>query len=149
MTAPDSVYGMLTNFCNYTFDSLVENKEALGLADVFYDDQNQIPRTPTACVVPDEKSRELAGVPRLSQNTFGLYVLLYTSKIGDVQDNARDALAFAEQVEFFLHSDPTLGGLVVHSFCTRTEPGYRTRDKTTFRACRIKFEGINKSVLGM
>ena len=152
MTNPysDVANGKLGLFCQKVFDLLEANKVPLGLADVFYGDQQQIPRTPAACVEPDGKRRILQGVPRRTENTFGLYVLLYISEISQsVQDNARESIEFAERVEDLLHADPTLDGLLIHSFCVEVEPGYRMRKDTRFRACRIKFEGINKTVLGM
>lgn len=150
----DVAHGKLSELCDYWFEKFEANKTVLGLADVFYGDQRQIPRTPTLCLEPDMKRRELEGVPRRTLNTFSMYVLLYISKMDDVQVNARDALVLAEAVEDFLHADPTCHAppaqpLLVHSYCTEVEPGYRTRQDTRFRACRIKFEGINKTVLGM
>ena len=151
MTNPfaDTTYGQLSVMCDRLFTLLDNNKAALGLADLFYGDQSKIPRTPTLCLEPDIKQRTLAGVPRRSENTLRAYLLIYVSKVQDVQSNSRDVLVFAETVEALLHVEPTLGGLLVHSFCPAIEPGYRTRDNTQFRACRITFEGINKSILGM
>lgn len=153
MTSPftDTTQGKLSIVCNKVFDSLQGNMLSFTptVQDVFYGDQQQIPRTPAICVEPDGKKRTIDGVPRRSANEFSLYVLLYVSAVTDSQSNARQALDLAEQVEDFLHKDPTLGGLLVHSFCSELEPGYRQRKDTLFRACRIKFEGINKTVLGM
>jgi hypothetical protein len=151
MTSPvlDSVYGQLYRLCDYWKAKFDADKETLGLADVFYGDQNQIPRTPALCLEPDGKRRELAGVPRRVENTLGLYVLLYISKVADTESNARDALVLAETIETYMHQDRDSGGYLVHGYCTDVEPGYRTRGDTRFRACRLKFEGINKTVLGM
>jgi hypothetical protein len=151
MSAPfsDAFYGRLSTFCERIYDLLITNQEALGLADVFYGDQQQIPRTPAACVEPDKKSRELSGNPRMTTNNMSAYVLLYVSKLTDPQDNARQALEVGEAVETLLHADPTLGGFLVHSYVTSVEPGYRARGNSQFRACRIEFQGFNKTMLGM
>lgn len=151
MTSPvlDTQFGQLYKLCDYWMAKFEADKVTLGLADVFYGDQKQIPRTPTLCLEPDGKRRELAGVPRRTENTLSFYGLLYISKVEDVQINARDALMLAETVETYMHLDPTSGGYLIHGFCSEVEPGYRVRGDTRFRACRIKFEGINKTVLGM
>jgi hypothetical protein len=151
MTSPvlDSTFGQLYKLCDYWHAKFEADKSTLGLADVFYGDQKQIPRTPTLCLEPDMKRRALDGVPRRTQNTLSFYVLLYISKVADVQVNARDALLLAESIETYIHLDPTSDNYLVHGYCAEIEPGYRTRGDTRFRACRIKFEGINKTVLGM
>jgi hypothetical protein len=153
MTSPyaDTVHGKLTVLCDYVFDRLTANKVDIGtgIEDVFYGDQTMIPRTPALCLEPDGKKRELQGVPRRTENMYTMYIILYVSKVDDTQANARDALVLAEAVEDFLHADPTLDDRVIHSFCTEVEPGYRTRQGTRYRACRITFQAINKTVLGM
>jgi hypothetical protein len=151
MTSPvlDGTFGQLYKLCDYWMTKFETDKGTLGIQDVYYGDQKQIPRTPSLCLEPDAKRRELAGVPRRVENTLGFYVLLYISKVTDVETNARDALVFAETVETYIHQDKDSGGYLVHGYCTDVEPGYRTRGDSKFRACRIKFEGINKTVLGM
>jgi hypothetical protein len=153
MTTPysDIVHGKLSGLCRYVLDRLDGNKAVLGqgIADTFYGDQVMIPRTPTLCLEPDGKRRELQGVPRRVENTYTMYIILYVSKVDDTQVNAEDVLILAEAVEDFLHVDPTLDDRVIHSFCTEVEPGYRTRQGTRYRACRITFQAINKTVLGM
>jgi hypothetical protein len=156
MTSPvlDSAYGQLYKVADYWHTKFEANKVSLGLADVFYGDQKQIPRTPALCIEPDGKKRDLSGAPRRTENTFGIYFLLYVSTVASVETNARDALVLGETIETFLHQDPTCHTapaqpLVVHGYCVEVEPGYRTRGDTLYRACRIKYEAINKTCLGM
>lgn len=153
MTNPysDQPQGRLDTFCNAVFDLCVAAGPGLGIAeeDIYYGDQSQIPRTPTLCIEPDEKRRDLQGAPRRVLNTFSVYLILYISKVTDTQTNARDALTLAEDLEAVLHAEPTFGNLLIHSFATKVEPGYRVKANTQFRACRITFEGTNKTVLGM
>jgi len=153
MTSPfgDITGGKLTVLCDYTLDRLEANKATIGqgIEDVFYGDQLMIPRTPTLCLEPDGKRRELQGVPRRTENTYTMYIILYVSEVQDTSKNARDALVLGEAVEDFLHADPTMNDLVVHSFCSELDPGYRTRQGTRYRACRITFQATNKTVLGM
>src|SRR5262245_37428517 len=126
MTGPivDTQYGQLFKLCDYWLNKFTTDQVTLGLADVFYDDQKQIPRTPTLCLVPDGKKRELAGVGGSGrpENRFSFYILLYVSKVADTQVNARDALVLAETIENYVHQDITSGGYLVHGFCTEVEP---------------------------
>jgi hypothetical protein len=151
MSAPepydDAVFGQLLTYCQKVHDLLKANLTSLGLVGISFGDQIKIPATPWLCVEPDTKSRELAGVPRVTNNTLKTYIIVYVSKVDDIEVNSADALRIAEGVEFFLHKYANLEGQVVHHFCIAVEPGYRTRAGTKFRACRLSFEAITKTAL--
>jgi hypothetical protein len=143
----DADFGQLSKYCRKVFELVTEAKQALGLADVFYGDQNKIPRTPAACIVPDVKRRELKGAPRGVENILSTYILVYVSKVDDVQKNEESAIVIGEAIETYLHQFRDLQGLVVHCYCSAIEPGYRTREGTQFRAVRLTFEGLSKTIL--
>lgn len=128
-------------------------KEDLGLVDIWYGDQKQIPRTPTLCVVADGKTREIEGAPRRSRNNLKCYLVLYHSKIQDVQKNSEEVDQLAERLEAEIHKDPTLGGLVIHSLVTGIDAGEITRlvntTNTQFRAARLTVEAFSKTMLPM
>ena len=156
MTSPlelDATSGSYYVFAK-TLQGIAEaNQAELGLADVWYGDQQQIPRTPTLCVVPDGKRRELQGSPRRVENTLRCYLLLYHSKIQDIQKNNEEVDQLAESLEKLVHADPTLGGLVIHSLVTDIDAGEVTRlvdtRRTMYRAARLTVEGISKTALPM
>lgn len=134
--------------------AIVESVQAdLGIADVWYGDQQQIPRTPTVCVVADGKDRAHAGAPRRVANTLKAFILVYHSKVQDIQLNSKEADKLAEALEAAVHEDPTLGGIVIHSLVTRTESGEMTRRVNTlatqFRSTRLTVEGLSKTMLPM
>lgn len=134
--------------------SIAENaKDDLGIADIWYGDQQQIPRTPTLCIVPDGKTRQIEGAPRRSRNNLKCYLVLYHSKVQDVQKNSEEVDQLAEALEAEVHKDPTLGGLVIHSLVSSIDAGEITRlvntTKTLFRASRLTVEGNSKTLLPM
>lgn len=128
---------------------LKANQVTLNVADVFYSDQQRIPRTPTICVDPSSKTREIIGAPRRTKNVMEVYIILYFSRVIDVQVNSRDSDAMCDAVEAIVHADPTLGNLVIHSLVTHTEAGYRIREDTQFRAARLTVQAESQSMLPM
>jgi len=105
-------------------DKIEDNLAALGIVDVYFGDQNKIPRVPAACVEPVDKTRELAGVPRRTDNELQVYIL-----------------------ETLLHADAQFGGLVIHSLVTSIESGYSHRTGTLYRSSRLTFVGTTKTNL--
>lgn len=141
-----TITGSLVTVADALTAKLVANKESLGIEDVFYGDQNLIPRSPAVCVETGNKARALAGATRRTDNIFVVYILVYHSEIRSPQSNRRAADALAESIETLIHQDPTLGGLVTHGYVTSVEPGYVDRPNT-MRACRITYEGQSRTLL--
>lgn len=129
-------------------DLLNLNKVTLGLTDVWYGDQEMIPRTPAAAVESGQKTRELSGAPDVTTNRFTVFILVYMAKIQDVQTTRKAADQLAESIEALVHQDNTLGGLVIFGMCTSVEPGYAIRGGTLMRAARITWEGFTKLRMG-
>lgn len=132
----------------YVFDMVEYNKAALGIEAVFYGDQSKYPVTPAAAVEPAIKRRVLVGAPRRSENTLQVFVMVYVGRIGDNQINTKDADTIAEAVEALIHTDPTLGGLVVNSMVESIEPGYANRG-AVMRASRLTLTALSKTQLPM
>jgi len=129
-------------------DLLKEHQDDLGLKDVWYGDQELIPRTPAVAVESGSKTRELTGAPDVTTNRFTVFVLTYMAKIQDVQTTRKMADQLAEAIELLLHDDTTIGGLVIFGMCTSVEPGYAIRGGTLMRAARITWEGFTKLRMG-
>jgi hypothetical protein len=127
------------------------NKVALGVVDVFYGDQRRIPRVPTVCVDPGQKNVEIVGAPRLVQNVFTIYIVLYHSQIVDNQINHKASDVLAQAVEDVIHADPTLTGLVAHSIVSSNESGYMNKDegRTWFRGARLTITANSRTRLPM
>src|SRR3954470_19042415 len=119
---------------NYVYQLLLANKVPLGLQDVWYGDQNLTPTTPCAAVETGPKRREYNGAPRRYGVSIEVYVILYMERIQDQQLNRKQAEVLAEDVEILLHEDWTMGGLVIESFVSTSEPGYATRGRALVSA---------------
>lgn len=129
-------------------DTLLEtNKVALGLAAVFYGDQNRIPVTPTACVDPGEKRRELNGAPRRTSIVLTAYILIYHNPVKNVETIARESDAISEAVEAKIHESAQMGGIVIDSLVTVVEYGYQNKNNTLYRVSRLTVEGRSQAQL--
>lgn len=121
--------------------SLLEtNKIKLGLEDVWVGDQERLPRTPCAAVEPGPKTRTYNGVPRRFEVMLEAYILVYVERIQDTQQNVRQSLALAEEIEAVLHEDETVGGLVISSYVSDSTPGYVNRSGTLLSVVRLTFQ---------
>jgi len=153
MTAPGGATDSFYVFAKALQSIAEAAKQDLGIIDIWYGDQKQIPRTPTLCIVPDGKTREIEGAPRRSRNSLKCYMVLYHSKVQDVQKNSEEVDQLAEALETEVHKDPTLGGLVIHSLVSSIDAGEITRlvntTTTLFRASRLTVEGLSKTLLPM
>lgn len=124
-------------------------KVPLGIQDVWFGEQNKIPRTPAACVVADRKARELVGVPRAVTNTFAVRIDLYVMKVQDVQVSDAEVVALADNVEVVLHADLTFGGLVYSSLVVSNEQGVFNKGQTNYRSARLVLELQSRTQLPM
>ena len=118
--------------------SLIEtNKAGLNISDVYYGDQEKIPRVPTACVDTGSKRRELSGAPRRTTVDMETYVLVYTGAVASQTANREQDDQIAEAVEDLIHQDATMGGLVIDSLVSGIEFGYALRNNSLFRTARL------------
>lgn len=129
-------------------------KVAFGLTDVFYGDQDKIPRTPAICVEPGDKTRNLNGLPRRTEVNMTVYLILYHYQLESIQVVREDNDTLAEQIEDFLHQDPQLrdnlgNATVIDSLVTRIESGYQQKRNSLFRASRMSFEARSQDQLPM
>lgn len=131
----------------YLFDKLETNKEALGIQQVFYGDQNRLPVTPAACIEPGSKKNTLKSAFRVVSIDFEVYILLYHSSVTSPQDNRRAADAMAEAVEVLIHADKDLGGLVIHCMIDEVASGYVSKGSTLMRASRLTFSALSQNQL--
>lgn len=115
---------------NRFFDILDQNKAIVGLEDVWFGDQQLIPKTPTLCVEPGIKRRDLQGVPDMTRMTIDTNFLIYHSPVRETQTARRECIDVAEQVERFLNEnylrlESAEGNqLIIHGFVTLFDPGY-------------------------
>jgi hypothetical protein len=139
-------------FTQVIYDLIITNKTPLGLADVWYGDEDKVPTTPCVAVSSGEKTRVLDGASRRTLVDLTCYLMVYFEKIQGTEQNRKEAETLAEDVEAVLHADSTLGGIVVHSYVSRSEPGYASRGRSPralLSVTRLTFTGISKVSLPM
>jgi hypothetical protein len=124
-------------------------KADLGLQAVYYGDQNKIPVTPVACIEPDTKTRLLRSATRVTDIDFTIFIIIYLQRIQSPQTNRIGSDAIAEDIEDFLHQDPTLGGILIHSYVASVNSGYVTKSDGLVRACRLQYTGRSYERLPM
>jgi hypothetical protein len=150
-----SITDSVDTVTQYVIDKLKANAALLksstnvvvDAADIYYGDQEKFPRTPSICVDPGNRRRDLQGVSFRTDNNFTLYIYVYHSKLQDNQLTRKEAQQISEAIETLLHGDPQLGGNVIHSYCTLNESGYVYRQNTMYRTNRITFEPYSKTRL--
>lgn len=125
-------------------------------ASVFYGDQDKLPTTPTVCIETGNTNKPLSGIKQMVTATHTCYVLVYHSKVQDVQDNRYQAEQVGEAIAGFLDANlelktPNGAGTdpkVIHGHCIDIDPGYAIKDRTLYQAVRITWQGISKYQLG-
>lgn len=115
----------------------------LQAADVYYGDQDKIPRVPSVCVEPSSKNRTLQANQYVMQNEMLVHILLYHSA-DEVQRARKQADELGEAIESLLHSDPQMSGTLVYGFCPTFESGYKYRGTTLYRSVLITYNGTTK-----
>jgi hypothetical protein len=140
-------------------DKIKANAVTLGIPDVpgaaspgadpsvFYGDQVMIPVTPTVCVDPVTRQRDLSETGYQTTVDLSLFVIIYHGKVQDIQDNLKECLQFSEAVEALLHSDKQLGGLVVSGYVAVVDMGITVRGRSLMRASRLTWRGLSKSLI--
>lgn len=137
-----------TVLAQYIQSLINTNKAALGLDDVLYGEHENIPKAKTAVVNSGTKTREIAGAAMpggMSLNRMTVIITVYNSTVGaeGVQRLAVDQLA--EAIEALLHTDTTMGGLLIHGFCETMDPGIKFNTGSMFRVTQITFIGQSKT----
>lgn len=134
-------------------DLMITNKTALGLKDVFYGDQNLIPKVPSLSVEPGARSREYTQTGLQTTVDLIEFIMIYHGGYRDVQVTKKATDVLAEAVEAVLHLNRTQIGtadqLVVHSLVTSVEPGFAERGKQIFVVHRLTWEALVKERIGV
>lgn len=127
---------------------LETNKAALGLDDVLYGDQQNIPKAKTAVVSAGTKNRVLDGVAMpggMSRNFMKVVITIYNSTVGAEEAQRLVVDQQAEAVEAKLHEDTTVGGIIIHGYVESIEPGVTFRAGSMFKATQLTFIGQTKT----
>jgi hypothetical protein len=120
---------------------------------ILYGDQKRVPVTPTVCVEAGQTVRELAGIPRRTENNLVCNILVYYAKVDTNQETKLASEQCGEQIAYHLDANPTLelngdGGIVIHGWVREIDPGYSYKDGTLYHAVRLVWVGKTKTMLG-
>jgi hypothetical protein len=151
MTTPNPPTSKVSVVAQLVLDRIEANAKALKLNTVLFGDQQRIPTNMTVCVEPDDKRTELEGVPRRGLHTMQVYIIGYVAKVDSTEgQNALAAVQLGEALEDLLNAWEwrDMVGAVIHCYVSNIEPGYRNREGTKWRAVRVTFTAISKTVIG-
>jgi hypothetical protein len=133
------------------FDLIELNKATLFLDDVFYGNQNMIPRASAAVVTAMGKRRALAGVAApggRTDNDLMIIIDLHWSKVGDEATERKNCDDRAYALEQLIHADTTIGGIIIHGFIDSVDRGEtQIANGSMFRSVRMSFTGRTKTYL--
>jgi|SRR3990172_7715478 len=133
------------------YNLIVSNQADLQLDDVLYGNHNVIPRSSAAVVTAAGHRRELAGVSApggRTENGLMVIIELHWSKVGDEATERRACDARGKLLENLIHTDTTIGGLIIHGFVTDVDRGEtQIANNSMFRSVRMSFLGKTKTYL--
>jgi len=120
---------------------------SLGLHRVFYGDISKVGATPCATVEPGTKERTHRGTGLWMEIIIPVSIMVYYARIEGEEQLISESDAFVERIESTIHTEPmkTLGGLIVHGWIHRVEPGTAIRAGARLRAHRISWRGISRA----
>lgn len=139
-----------TVLSTYIKNLIDTNKVVLNVDNVLYGDHDKIPSGITVVVYCADKERALDGVAMpggRTMNEMRVMVVVYNNKVQDEATGRLEVDQISEEVENLLHQDTTMGGLIIHGFITRWDPGYKIRQGSMFRATQMTFVGRTKTNL--
>lgn len=140
-------------------DKLVEKIKSwageLEIEDVWYCDQQKIPKTPAVCVEPGILSRQLQGDPMQTLNTFTIVLIVYGAGLQDLQETQREVDDLCDRLAAKVNLESTPGnlggsqmdGLVIYGMVSEHQYGYAVRSNKLMRANRLVWTGMNKTGL--
>lgn len=133
------------------FTLIDDNKIDLQLDDVLYGNHDMIPRASAAIVKALGHNRSLAGVSApggRTQNTLIVMIDMLWSKVGDEATERRNCDARGKLLENLIHTDTTLGGIVIHGFVVNVDRGEtRTSNQSMFRSVQLMYNATTKTYL--
>lgn len=137
----------------YLQNWLNANKASLGIQNVYYGDQELIPKTPSVCVQPGNLVRTLSGALWQADTITSILIMVYHGEIQSKQINQAECDAFAIAIEDFLHTDHYLSNvaidaqapLITSGFVSSIEPGSIRRGGKLMFATRLTYTAFSKT----
>lgn len=131
-------------------DLIETNKYSLGIDQVYYGDQLNIPNAKCVAVRVGRKTRERAGAAgpggRMT-NYMPITINIYNSTVTDEASARLVVDQLAEAIEDLLHQDITLGGVILDGFVSEWDPDPVFRTGSLFRVVQLTFQARSKTNL--
>lgn len=140
----------LVNVADSLIGILDAAKKDLGIKDIWYGDQDRIPRSPAVCIETGEKKRRLKGAPRMTSVELPVYLMVYHGALkagSEGQRKENDRLAEAIETEIHKNANKDLGDTVIHVMCTALEPGFLRKRDAIWQVTRITVEAESQVLL--
>lgn len=139
-----------TVVAEYIFNLIDANKANLLITTVLYGNHNTLPNAGVAVVTAMGKRRMLVGASApggRTENQLIVVIDLHWSRVGDEATERRAADDRATALENLIHSDVTLGGLIIHGFISDVDRGETNTNASMFRSVRMAFSGKTRTYL--
>lgn len=141
-----------TVLAQYILSLIETNKVVLGIDTTLYGDQDKITPGITAVVQMGVKDRQLKGVVMpggRTENDMTVLITIYNNKTGSEATERLLVDQVSEAVETLLHHNTTMGGLIIHGYVRRMDPGIKFKAGSMFRATQMTFVGQSKTNLSV
>lgn len=121
------------------------------IQEVFYGRHNMVPRSPTVVVMSGLGDFTLQGVAApggRKKNELSIIVDVLAADVLEGESAGRlktDTLA--EDVQRFLEANTTMGGLIIHGYVHRRDPGEVFINGSMWRQVRLTFVGESRTYL--
>lgn len=105
---------------------LIADWDGIGVAtksDVYYGDQSKYPRTPAVSVEMAPQDRQLNQTGLQQRIVLRAYIMAIHSPLAAAEKRWEETDEFADRIVTQLHTNRTLGGLVINGYVTGIEPG--------------------------
>jgi len=118
---------------------LIAHKDDLDLQEIYFGDQDRIASTPAACIEPMTKDNNISpnAASRILTPILEVVVIVYHSAVQSTQQNVREVIAMAQNIEDLINNQINFGGTVISSYVARLESGFITKAGTPMRATRL------------
>lgn len=133
----------MSTICQYLVDNLAADS-TLDFQDVWFGDQELIPRVPCATVDPGETTRILSEARRFVNCIITAYITVYHGQLDNRGTSLKSALQKGEATRDAIDAYQTLGGLVIFSYCSSVEVGTAVRGNNLLSASRISWEATTQ-----
>ncbi len=111
--------------------------------DIYYGDQPLYPRFPSLAVEPSPQTRELNQTGLQQRIRFSMGIMAFSGGLKGMEKRKKEADELAQRVVTRLHTDRTLGGLVIHGHATGVQPGFAQRGGALLVVHLITWDGIS------